>query len=540
MITVPEWHNASVIVDRNLEAGRENNVAIYSGDEQVTYGELARRINRFGHALKELGVEQEDRVLLVLNDTSSFPTAFFASMRIGAIPVPVNTLVDADEYRFYVEDSRAQMVVADHEHHEKVQEALDGVQEPVGLILTNGREEGVYILEDLLGWGEEELSPADTHKDDAAFWLYSSGSTGSPKGVVHLHHDIDYTCEAYARHVLEVEESDRTFSTTKLFHAYGLGNGISFPYWAGASSVLHPGKPAPQAVLEIIERYEPTLFFCVPTLYNSILDYPQAEDYELSSIRLCASAAEALPAHVFRRWKETFGLTILDGIGSTEMLHIFVSNTPDELKPGSSGKPVPGYEARILDEEEYPIEEPGEAGYLSVKGDSAAAHYWRNHEKTKETMKGEWIFAGDWYRVDEDGFYWYEGRADDMIKVSGLWVSPVEIENTLGDHNAVSEAAAVGVPVEGLTHIKAYVVLREGHEGSEDLVEELQEWSKDKLKRYQYPHLIEFIEELPKTTTGKIQRFKLREPESEDDMPEDELPQEEEKDEPPQQKDELV
>ena len=514
MITVPEWYNASVIIDRNLEAGREDNVAIYSGDEQVTYGELARRINRFGHALKELGVQLENRVLLVLNDAPSFPTAFFAAMRIGAIPVPVNTLVGADEYRYFVENSLARIVVADHEHHEKVREALDGLQEPVELILTNGREEGAHILEDLLDWGEDELDPVATHKDDPAFWLYSSGTGGNPKGVVHLHHDIEYTCETYARHVLEVNESDRCFSTTKLFHAYGFGNGISWPYWAGASSILYPGKPAPQAVLETIQQYEPTLFFCVPTLYNSILNYPEAEDYDLSSIRLCVSAAEALPANIFRRWKETFGLTILDGIGSTEMLHIFISNTPDELKPGSSGKPVPGYEARILDEEGYPIEEPGAAGYLQVKGDSAAAYYWRNHEETKETMKGEWLHAGDWYRVDEDGFYWYEGRADDMIKVSGLWVSPVDVENTLTDHEAVSEAATVGVPVDELTQVKAFVVLREGHEGSEELVEELQEWSKDRLKRYQQPHLIEFIEELPKTTTGKIQRVKLRESES--------------------------
>ncbi len=541
MITTPEWHNASLIVDRNLEAGREDKVAVYCGDDEVTYGELARRISRFGHALKEeLGVRREDRVLLVLDDTPSFPVAFFSAMRIGAVPVPVNTLVDADEYRFYIENSRARAVVADGKFHEKVRDALGGIEEPLELVLANGREDGAHALEDLLESGEDELTPADTHKDDAAFWLYSSGSTGNPKGVVHLHHDIDYTCETYARHVLEVDESDRTFSTTKLFHAYGFGNGISFPYWAGASSILLPGKPVPEAVLETIKRFEPTLFFSAPTLYNAILDYPGASDYDLSSVRFGVSAAEALPAHVWRRWKETFGVTILDGIGSTEMLHIFISNTPDELKPGSSGKPVPGYEARILDENEQLVEEPGEAGYLSVKGDSAAAFYWRNHEKTKETMKGEWLFAGDWYRVDEDGYYWYEGRADDMIKVSGLWVSPVEVENTLGDHDAVVEAAAVGVDVEGLTRVKAFVVLREGHEGSDELVEELQEWSKNNLKRYQYPHMMEFIEELPKTATGKIQRFKLRdEEESGEDMPgqDEELSQENE---PPQQKDELV
>lgn len=518
MIEIPEWYNASVLVDRNLEAGRDEKVAIYCGDERLTYGELARRINRFGHALNGLGVDQEDRVLLVLNDTPSFPIAFFGAMRIGAIPIPVNTLLRADDYRFFIENSRSRVVVADLTHYEKVHEGLQGYEDSVEVILTNGEADRKKTLEELLESGEDELSPVTTHRDDPAFWLYSSGSTGKPKGAVHLQHDILYTCETYARHVLEVSESDKVFSASKLFHAYGLGGGISFPYWAGASTVLFPDRPTPQAVLETIQHHEPTLFFSVPTLYNAILNYSEAQNYDLSSIRLCASAAESLPAGMWKRWKETFGLTILDGIGSTEMLHIFISNTPDEIRPGSSGKPVPGYEAKILDEEGYPLE-PGEAGYLSVKGDSAAAYYWRSHEKTKNTMKGEWLFAGDWYREDEDGFYWYEGRSDDMIKVSGLWVSPVEVESTLMDHDAVIEAAAVGIPVDDLTRVKAYIILREGHEASDDLTEELQNWCKERLKRYQYPHLVEFVDELPKTVTGKIQRFKLRKPEPEVQMP---------------------
>ena len=525
MIEIPEWYNASVLVDRNLEAGRVDKVAIYCGDDEVTYGELARRISRFGHALRALGVDREDRVLLMLNDTPSFPTAFFAVMRIGAVPIPVNTLLQSADYRFFVENSRARVVVCDQMHHETIRKALEGYdEEPVEVIVTNGRAEGARILEDLLAAGEDELAPVATHRDDPAFWLYSSGSTGKPKGAVHLHHDIIYTCETYARHVLEVTEDDICFSASKLFHAYGLGNNISFPYWAGASTVLFPGKPMPDAILGTTQRFNPTLFFSVPTLYNAMLNHEGAGDYDLSSIRLCVSAAEALPAGIWRRWKETFGSVILDGIGSTEMLHIFVSNTPEEIKPGSSGKPVPGYEAKILDEAGYPVE-PGEAGYLSVKGDSAAAFYWRNHEKTKQTMQGEWLFAGDWYRVDEDGFYWYEGRSDDMIKVSGLWVSPVEVESTLGDHPAVIEAAAVGVPVDGLTRVRAHIVLRQEYAPSEELVAELQNWCKERLKRYQYPHLVEFVDELPKTVTGKIQRFKLREPETGVQMPrqEDEL-----------------
>ena len=525
MIEIPEWYNASVIVDRNLEAGRADKVAIYCGDEEITYEELARRINRFGHALRGLGVDREDRVLLMLNDTPSFPTAFFAAMRVGAVPIPVNTLLQPADYRFFVENSRARVVVCDQMHHETIRKALEGYdEEPVEVIVTNGRAEGTRILEDLLEAGEDELDPVATHRDDTAFWLYSSGSTGKPKGAVHLHHDIIYTCETYARHVLGVSEEDMCFSASKLFHAYGLGNGISFPYWAGASTVLFPGKPTPDSILGTAQRFKPTLFFSVPTLYNAMLNHEGASDYDLSSIRLCVSAAEALPAGIWRRWKEMFGSVILDGIGSTEMLHIFISNTPEEIKPGASGKPVPGYEAKILNEEGYPVE-PGEAGYLSVKGDSAAAYYWRNHEKTKKTMQGEWLFAGDWYRVDEDGYYWYEGRSDDMIKVSGLWVSPVEVESALGDHPAVIEAAAVGVPVDGLTRVRAHIVLRQDYEPSEVLVTELQNWCKERLKRYQYPHLVEFVEELPKTVTGKIQRFKLREPETGVQMPrqEDEL-----------------
>lgn len=524
MIELPERYNASVLVDGNLEAGREDKVAIFCGEERITYGELARRINRFGHALKELRVRQEDRVLLMLNDTPSFPAAFFGAMRMGAVPIPVNTLLKSDEYRFFIENSRSKAVVCDEMHHETIQQALEGYPEKVEVIVTNGEAEGVRTLEKMLEGGEDELSPADTHRDDMAFWLYSSGSTGKPKGAVHLHHDIIYTCETYAKEVLGITEDDVTFSASKLFHAYGLGNNISFPYWAGASSVLYPGKPLPEPILQTAQRFEPTLFFSVPTLYNAILNHEGAADYDLSSVRYGVSAAEALPAGIWNRWKEMFGWPILDGIGSTEMLHIFLSNTSEKTKPGSSGVPVPGYEAKIMDENERPVE-AGEAGYLYVKGDSAAAYYWRSHEKTKSTMRGEWMFAGDWYREDEDGFFWYEGRADDMIKVSGLWVSPVEVEYTLAEHEAVNEAAAVGVPVDGLTRIRAHVTLREGREPSEELVIELQEWCKNRLKRYQYPHLVEFVEELPKTVTGKIQRFKLRDPETETTMPrqEDEL-----------------
>jgi benzoate-CoA ligase family protein len=308
---------------------------------------------------------------------------------------------------------------------------------------------------------------------------------------------------------LQISSDDTTFSASKLFHAYGLGNNLSFPYWAGATTVLFPGRPTPQAVLETAQRTRPTLFFSVPTFYNAILNDPQSKDYDLSSIRLCVSAAEALPPEVWRRWKEQFQLIILDGIGSTEMLHIFISNTLDVLQPGSSGKPVPGYDAKLVGLDGQPVA-AGEAGALYISGGSAAAYYWHNDEKTRRTMVGEWMVTGDYYRVDADGFYWYEGRIDDMIKVGGNWVSPVDIENALTEHPAVLEPAVVGVPVDGLTRIRAFVILREGYAASDALVAELQEWCKSRLRRYQYPHIVSFVSDLPKTVTGKIQRFKLR------------------------------
>ena len=509
MATIPERYNASVLLDSNLDAGRSDKVAIYCGDEKITYGHLFDRVCRMGRALLELGVRREERVLLVLADTPAFPVAFLGAMRIGAVPVPVNPLSRAEDYRYFVEDTNARFIFADDAFVEKLTEALHGYPEQVSLISTGGNKSAMYIMADLMAGQSGELSPTDTHRDDMAFWLYTGGSTGNPKGVVHRHHDIPYTCETYARHVLGITEDDVAFSRA-LYHAYGLGNSISFPFWVGASSVLSPDRPTPLGTLETVQRFRPTLFFSVPTLYNAILNDPKSTQYDLSSIRLCLSAAEPLPPDTWRRWYETFDLSILDGIGSTEMLHIFCSNTSDEIKPGSTGKPVPGYELRLLDEEERPVG-PGETGDLHVKGDSSAPYYWNQPAKSEQTMRGDWVFTGDRYRVDEEGFYWYEGRADDMIKVGGEWVSPIEIENTLLEHHIVHEAAVVGVPIDGIMRVKAVVVLANDLSTSTDPARELQDWCKDRLQRYQYPHIIDFVEEMPKTTLGKIQRFKLRE-----------------------------
>jgi benzoate-CoA ligase family protein len=512
MLELPERYNVSTILDRNLERGLGEKPAVLWEGSSLTYGELWARTCAFARALRELGLRREERVLLVLDDTWAFPVCFLGTLRLGGVPVPVNPFLHPQEYRYFLEDSYARAVVADASSLPRVLEAL-GDLEGVRMIVFGSeppKDKEAFRLEELLEAHRGEFPPADTHRDDMAFWLYSSGSTGKPKGVVHLHHDIPYTCETYARHVLQIRPEDTTFSASKLFHAYGLGNNLSFPYWVGASTVLLQGRPTPERVLATLQAFRPTLFFTVPTLYNALLNYPGARDHDLSFIRLCVSAAEPLPPEIWRRWKEAFGLVILDGIGSTEMLHIYCSNTLDSLKPGSSGKPVPGYELKLLSPEGNPVP-VGEAGDLWVKGDSALAFYWHQHEKTKRALQGEWFYTGDRYRVDEEGFYWYEGRSDDMIKVKGLWVSPIEIENVLMEHPAVREAAVVGVQVEGLTRIKAFVILKEGFAPGQALTQELQAWCKSRLRPYQYPEFVAYVQDFPRTATGKVQRFKLRE-----------------------------
>jgi benzoate-CoA ligase family protein len=376
-----ERQNASALIDRNLEAGRADKVAIRTVAGDVTYGELAKRIARTGHLLREVGVRREHRVLLVLDDTPSFPATFLGAMRIGAVPIPVSPLDHPENLRYFIEDSAAWVVVVDCNLHPKIAEAL-GDRSDVLVLSTNGEAEGAQDLDAALASQPDELAPADTHRDDMAFWLYSSGSTGRPKGVVHLHHDMDYTYETYGRQVLRITEADVTFSTTKLFHAYGLGNSLSFPYSVGATTVLRAGPPRPDAILDTVERFRPTLLFSVPALYAAMLKDPSAVGRDLAAVRVCVSAAEALPEAIQTRWRDSFGREILDGVGSTEMLHIYCSNTLDDIAPGTSGHPVPGYELMLVDEEGREVG-PGELGDLLVRGDSCAAFYWHQHEKTK-------------------------------------------------------------------------------------------------------------------------------------------------------------
>ena len=499
-LQLPERYNVGAdLLQRNLKS-RAGKIAIHSAGGDVTYGNLCKLACGAAAAFIDLGVRREERVLIVAYDSPGWVASFLGAIWMGAVPVPVNPLLQhSEDYDHFIDDSLARVAVVDAATEEKLSAAAARGANPPHILRADKIEAG------------PEVPIAPTRKDDMAFWLYSSGSTGKPKAVVHLQHDIPYTCVMYGEQVLGITERDITFSTTGLFHAYGFGNNLTMPYWVGASTVLHAGRNTPASVLDTIENRRPTLFFSAPTLYNAILNFEGVKSRDLSSIRHCVAAAEALPAEVWRRWKDAFGLTILDGVGSTEMLHIYCSNRLDEVRPGSSGKPVPGYELKILDESGNPVP-PGDAGDLYVKGDSALAFYWAQHEKSKRSVLGEWFFSGDRYRVDEDGFYWYEGRSDDMIKVSGLWVSPIEIESVLLEHPSVAESAVVGIDVEGFMKIKAFVITKGDAARGDALVAELQEHCKSRLQRYQYPHLIEFVPELPKTVTGKIQRYKLREP----------------------------
>jgi benzoate-CoA ligase family protein len=503
--TITERYNASRIVERQVEAGLGDKAAFIAADGTLTYDDLRRRVARFGGLLQQIGVRQEDRVLLILDDTTVFPTAFLGAMHIGAVPVPVSAMDKADNYRHYVTDSYARVVVTDAARLADVQEIL--AAQDVLYVVSGGSGPGVIELDAALAAQDETLAAVATHRDDMAFWLYSSGSTGKPKGVVHLHHDIAVTCENYAGQVLGLRADDVTFSTTKLFHAYGLGNGLTFPLWFGATSVLMRGPSKPEPILAALREHHPTVFFSVPGLY-ALLARDPAADGAMDGIRLCVSAAEPLPPTTFERWRERFGLDIIDGIGSTELLHIYCSNRPGAVAPGTSGWPVPGYDLRLVDDEGHLLEGAGVGG-LEVRGDSCAPYYWHQHEKTKSCMQGEWFKSGDRYERREDGSYAYVGRVDDMLKIGGLWVSPIDMEHVLLEHPRVTGAGVIGVRIDERSRIAAYVEC-EG-EGDDALAEELRDWCKERLRRYEYPQIVEFVDALPRTLTGKVQRFKLRE-----------------------------
>ena len=509
-IRYPDVFNVAVpFIDRHLDEVRGGKAAIVFDDtgETVSYRQLAERVNRCGNLLRSLAWESEGRVLMVVKDCPEFFYVFWGAIKAGLVPVPLNTLLRADDYRHIIEDSECAGLVYSPEYRGEVARALAGADHQPTFILCT---EGPSSVSDMLEEASAILEPAPTSADSECFWLYSSGSTGRPKGAVHRHRDIVTTCVHYAADTLGVVEDDVCFSAAKLFFAYGLGNAMTFPLWAGATVVLSGQRPSPEMTFDIIETHQPTLFFGVPTLYAAQLRALDESPRDLSSLRCCVSAGEALPADIFRRWRERTGTLILDGIGSTEALHIFISNTADDYRPGTSGRPVPGYEARIADEEGEPVP-AGETGRLFIRGDSTATRYWNNAERTAETMVEDWLNTGDTYYQDADGYYVYCGRSDDMLKVGGIWCSPVEIEGRLIEHPRVLEAAVVGrADADELIKPEAFVVLNDASDASDALAGELLEHCKEGLARYKYPRWVNFVDDLPKTATGKVQRYLLR------------------------------
>jgi benzoate-CoA ligase family protein len=501
--------NVSTLVDENLVAGRASKTALITADDRsLSFGELHAAMNRVAGRLQDLGIRREERILLVLDDTPTFPAVFLGAMRIGAVPIPVNFLARPQDFGYFLDDSYAVAAVVDSVFMDKVGPEV-AKRAGVKLIVANGDSGEAESADDWLADGDFEVDPVSTHPDDMAFWLYSSGSTGAPKGVVHRHTSVYATCENYAVPTLGIDEDDVVFSSTKMFHAYGLGNNLTFPLFAGATSVYSTGPPTPNKLLERVATHSPSLYFSVPALYNAILAHPEFDSTDWSSVTLGISAAEPLPPETWRRFHDRTGIEILDGLGSTEMLHIYCTNRAGAVRPGSSGTAVDGYDIELRDEEGAPVTD-GESGELWVRGPSALSYYWHQSERTGEKLAHGWYASGDRYHRDADGYFAYEGRVDDMMKIGGLWVSPIEIENRLMEHGAVHEAAVVSIVAEDVSRIKAAVILTNGSEASDDLVAELQAWCKEALLRYQYPHIVEFVEDFPRTATGKIQRFKLR------------------------------
>ena len=512
-IAIPRDYNAAVdLIGRNLNAGRAGKTAFVDDKASLTYGALAERVDRCANALRALGVEPEQRVLLVMLDTVAFPVAFLGAIKAGAVPVPVNTVLTTGDYAFMLRDSRARVAVVSEALYERVGPACKD-QPALRHVVVSGEAApaGTKKFAELVAAAPKDAHAAPTTCDDACFWLYSSGSTGAPKGAVHSQSHLILTAELYAKPIIEIASSDTVYSAAKLFFAYGLGNSLTFPMAVGATSILYPDRVTPPVVSKILREKKPTIFYGVPTLYAALLANADLPARDEVALRRCVSAGEALPEDIGKRWSQRFGVDIQDGLGSTEMLHIFLSAKPGEVRYGTTGKPVPGYEVRLVGEDGGAVAD-GEIGELQVAGPTSAAGYWNNRDKSRDTFLGRWTRSGDKYMRSADGYYTYCGRTDDMLKVGGIWVSPFEVEAALASHPAVLECAVIGREDEArLVKPHAYVVLKEAGAAAPALASALQDHVKSLLAPYKYPRWIEFVPELPKTATGKIQRFRLRE-----------------------------
>jgi benzoate-CoA ligase len=511
MGAIPRDYNfAADVLQSNLDAGRAGKTAYLDGERSLTYGELADQAARFGAALRDLGLRREERVLMVMLDTVDWPVAFLGCLHAGIIAVPVNTLLTEADYRFMLADSRAKCLVISEALLPKFENVIKESADLEHVLVSGKNAHGHKRLADLIAAAKPDARPAPTVCDDMAFWLYTSGSTGNPKGAVHVHASLKLTADLYGTPVAGLKESDIVYSVAKLFFAYGLGNAMTFPLSVGATIVLNPERPTPDGVSALLRKHPVTVFFAVPTFYAAFLASPNAPDKSELKLRRCLSAGEALPEEVARRFKERYGVEVSDGLGTTEMLHIYLTNTPGATKYGTTGRAVPGYEIKLIGEDGAPVKQ-GEMGELHVRGPTSAIMYWNNREKSRSTFQGEWTRSGDKYIEDEDGYYICCGRADDMLKVSGMYVSPFEVEAALCSHADVLEAAVVGwFDEQKLVKPKAFVVLKAPDKACDALMRTLQDHVKQKLAPFKYPRWIEFRAELPKTATGKIQRFKLR------------------------------
>jgi benzoate-CoA ligase family protein len=510
-----DYNFAADVLARNLNAGRGGMPAFIDPRGTWTYGQLAERVGRFSAVLRSLGVRREERVLIALLDTIDWPTAFLGCLKSGVVAVPVNTLMTEDDYHFMLADSRARVLVVSDALFPRFQKLIDEAPDLEHIIVSGDNACGLKSFEELITKARPCTETAATLRDDIAFWLYTSGSTGKPKGAVHRHADLKLTDDLYGGPFLNITENDVCYSVAKLFFAYGLGNALTFPMSVGACSVLLPDRPTPESVAALLRRHPVTVFYAVPTFYAAFLASASAPPRADVKFRCCVSAGEALPPDIGQRWVERYGVDILDGIGSTEMLHIFLSNRAGEVKYGTTGKPVPGYDCKLIGDDGQPVKR-GEMGELLIKGPTSAIMYWNNREQSCSTFLGPWTRSGDKYLEDEQGYFVYCGRHDDMLKVSGLYVSPFEVEGALATHPDVLEAAVVAWPdADTLIKPKAFVVLKDQTKVADGAARDamsrvLQEHVKTKLAPYKYPRWIEFRQDLPKTATGKIQRFKLR------------------------------